>query len=172
MTPANQREQIAHHEAAHAVLAIRAGVGVSGGIDLDAPTSVDGAFGQAAVNLLVLDDSLPVNEQRLDLARNLSIICAGAASDARITGAKPLEALEAQPGDYSLALQHARSSSVVESEEEAKHVVTEVGLSHAVKEVARAEVWAAIKRIATAVIASGGQLGKDQVTTLGTIVSE
>ena len=67
----NHRELVAHHEAAHAVLAIRAGIGLSGGIDLDAPTSVDGAFGQAAVSLLVLDDSLPVDEQRLDLARNL-----------------------------------------------------------------------------------------------------
>lgn len=168
----NEREQVAHHEAAHAVLAIRAGIGVSGGIDLDAPTSVDGAFGQAAVNLLMLDDSLPVEEQKLDLARNLSIICAGAASDALITGATPLEALEAQPGDYSVALQHARSSSMVESDEEAFYVVTELGLSHAIKEVARVEVWAAIERIATAVIASGGQLEKDQVTALGTIVSE
>lgn len=168
----NHREQVAHHEAAHAVLAIRAGIGVSGGIDLDAPTSVDGAFGQAAVSLLVLDDSLPVDEQRLDLARNLSIICAGAASDARIKGVTPLEALEAQPGDYGVALQHAQSCSVVENEEEAQYAVTEVGLSHAVREVARVEVWAAIERVATAVIASGGRLEKDQVTTLGIIVSE
>lgn len=168
----NHREQVAHHEAAHAVLAICAGIGVNGGIDLDASTSVDGAFGQAAVNLLVIDNSMSVAEQRQDLARNLKIICAGAASDARIKGITPLEALQAQPGDYGVALRHARSSAVVESEEEAQYVVNEVGLSHAVEALSRAEVWAAIERVAAAVIVSGGRLDQNQVEAIGRISSE
>lgn len=168
----NHREQVAHHEAAHAVLAICAGIGVNGGIDLDAPTSVDGAFGQAAVKLLVLDSSLSVAEQRQDLARNLKIICAGAASDARIKGITPLEALQAQPGDYGVALQHARSSAVVESEEEAQYVVTEVGLPHAVDALSRVEVWAAIERVASAVIVSGGRLDQNQLEAIGRISFE
>lgn len=115
----DDRRRVAHHEAAHAVLSLRARLGVSGGINLDAPTSVEGSFGQAAVALLVLDSSLPESEQRPDLARNVSVICAGAASDARILGIDPGDALIAQPGDRSLAIRHAADSAIVSSEEEA-----------------------------------------------------
>lgn len=166
----DNRARVAHHEAAHAVLSLRVGLGVSGGIDLDAPTSVAGAFGQAAVALLVLDASLPEPEQRMDLARNLSVICAGAASDARILGIDAKDALVAQPGDRSVAIKHAADSAIVGSDEEAIHAVEEVGLSVASKDVSRPEVWAAIERLAAAVLEAGGQLDRDQVEQLGRIV--
>jgi hypothetical protein len=165
----NNREKVARHEAAHAVLAIRAGFGVSGGIDLDAPTSVEGAYGNAAVSLVELDGTLSEDEQRTDLVRNLAVICAGAAADAKSAGVEPADALRAQPGDYALALRHAAESSIVESHTEAAEVVMNVALPIAVCIVNRADVWAAIERVAAAVLAAGGQLDRDQIESLGVI---
>jgi hypothetical protein len=163
----NDREKVAHHEAAHAVLSIRAGFGVSGGIDLDAPTSVGGAYGNAAVNLLELDDALPEHEQRMDLARNIAVICAGAASDAKISGIEPCKALRAQPGDLKVALEHAGGSTMVRSPKEAVHVVMRIGLLQAVRLINCPEVWLAVERVAAAVLAAGGKLDGNQVTMLG-----
>jgi len=160
------REQVAHHEAAHAVLAIRYNMGISGGIDLDAATSVDGAFGNAAVNLIVLDAELPIKEQRLDLARNLAVVCAGAASDARVKQIAPGDALDAQPGDYRFAVEAAMASSLVADPDEADYVVKEVGLSHAVAEIAKPDVWAVISRVAAAVLDAGGRLSQADIEAL------
>ncbi len=168
-TTMNDREKVAHHEAAHAVLAIRAGFGVSGGIDLDAPTSVAGAYGNAAIALLELDETLPEDEQRRDLARNLAIICAGAAADAKTGGIDPSDTLLAQPGDYNLAVRHAAESSIVGGDAEARAVVMNVALPIAVRVVDRADVWAAIERVAAAVLNAGGRLDRDKIESLGAV---
>ncbi len=151
------------------MLAIRSGYGLSGGIDLDAPTSVSGAFGTAAVNLLILDDTLSEDAQRLDLARNLAVICAGAAADAKVSGIDPVDALRAQPGDHALALDHALRSSIVQSEEEAEYVVLNIGLGQAVRLLDQFEIWAAVERVAAAVLAASGKLDADRVKLLGAI---
>lgn len=162
----DDRRRVAHNEAAYAVLSLPAGLGVIGGIDLDASTSIEGAFGQAAVALLVLDPTLPEREQQTDLGRNLSAICAGAASDARILGIDPEAALIAQPGDRSVAIKHAAGSAIVGSEERALMVITKVGLPVAVRDVGRPEVRAAIERLAAAVLESDGRLDRLQVEQL------
>lgn len=161
------REQVAHHEAAHAVVALYLGMGVCGGIDLDAVTSMEGAFGNAAVNLFVADPSLPLEDQRLDLIRNLAVICAGAASDAKVKGETLENALEAQLGDRAVAIDHARAHPIVGSDEEAEHVVMKLGLPHAGTLVGKASVWDAIVRVAEAALSAGGKLDAAEVTALG-----
>src|SRR4051794_22135660 len=112
----NYREQVAHHEAAHAIMGISLGPGISGGIDLDATTSVAGATGNIMASLFVPDATLPEEEQRRDLMRNLMIFCAGAASDARITGRSLADALKMQPGDQSAAREHAKLHPILSEE--------------------------------------------------------
>jgi hypothetical protein len=165
----NDRERVAHHEAAHAVLSLRAGFGVSGGIDLDAQTSVEGAFGNAAVALSMLDADLPTAQQQMELGRNLSVICAGAASDARILEIDPEDALLAQPGDYGVAIQYAAGSSIIGNVKDAEYVVTQIALPVAVRDVGRPEVWQAIERLAAALLEAGGRLDRDQVEALGRV---
>lgn len=60
-----RREKLAHHEAAHAVVALLLDAGLSEiGIDLDAPTSLPGATGTAGVKFLRHDPSASVEEQK------------------------------------------------------------------------------------------------------------
>ncbi|WP_460448299.1 hypothetical protein [Alsobacter sp. SYSU BS001988] len=75
------------------------------GIDLNAPSSANDAFGHAGVLLIDDDDQLPLETQQWDLIRNFMVICAGAASDAKITGMEIGEALSRQVSDHNVALQ-------------------------------------------------------------------
>lgn len=78
------RERIAHHEAAHAVIAYVQGVRV-GGIDIDSSFSPTGKGGA----ILLLEDFVEEDsedDKRGILFRSLMIACAGAACDAKILG--------------------------------------------------------------------------------------
>ncbi len=53
------RRQVAHHESAHAVVSARCGGGsMLQGIDINAASSVKGAFGNAGDRMLIYDDTL------------------------------------------------------------------------------------------------------------------
>lgn len=165
----NHTEQVAYHEAAHAVLAIHYGMGLSGGIDLNAETSVDGAFGNVAVNLWQFDSSTSLQEQKSVLVCNLAVICAGAASDAKLKGIPLTSALDAQPGDYKKAVEIARTCGLAADEYEVDFMVKEVGLVRASRDAEKREVWEAIVRVATATLEAGGKLSKEKVAALGAV---
>src|SRR5438552_2718456 len=108
------RERIAHHEAAHVVMAWFWGAGVlDQGMDIDAPSSVEGAYGRAAVSLFLDDEGFDFEERARDLLRNLTIIFAGAASDAKIAGKSLNAAIDDQPGDKNVALHLLKHSTTV-----------------------------------------------------------
>jgi hypothetical protein len=112
-------ERVAYHEAAHAVLAHRLGAQVlQQGIDITAPSSVEGAYGKAAVSVFAHEDTLDETEQRRAVVHSLAIICAGAASDAKILGRALPEALAQQPGDENVARNFLKSNPLIETPEE------------------------------------------------------
>ena len=165
----NYRERVAHHEAAHAVLAHRLGAGVlPEGINLDAPTQMPGAFGNAAVNLLDHDSTLYPAEQQKDLLRNLAVVCAGAASDSKITG-KPLsQALSDQPGDEKLARRLLDETPLIgtrdpQQRQAEQALVLDAALERAAHELADPVVWRAIEKVAQATVNAGGRLTKQQI---------
>lgn len=148
-----ERERIAHHEAAHAVLALYFGMTLSCGIDLDGATSVAGASGTVGVNLFVADLNVPEAEQQIDLVRNLAVFCAGAASDAKLRGEQPDYALTKQPGDRKAAIAHALNHPLVSSMEEAEYVVS-MALTKASQYLEKDEIWDWIARVAAACVLS------------------
>lgn len=163
------RERVAHHEAAHAVVAVRLGASVvEQGINLDATTSMEGAYGNAAVNIFQHDSDLSMEEQQQDLMRNLIIVCAGAASDAKLKG-KPLrEALHEQPGDERVALKLLADSSLTEKEDQSvrqkeETVLLDKALELAEKQLGNPIVWKAIQEVARASLNAGGRLAKPQI---------
>lgn len=159
------RAKVAHHEAAHAVLAYVWDLGLADGIDLDAATSVEGAFGNVQVYVRAIDGSLPEEVQQADLICNLSVYCAGAASDAKIKQIDPFEALRAQPGDFGEALRHARSSPLLTDEAMALAAV-KVGLATAVGWLEKPYIWVRVERVANAALEVRGKLGKDEIEAL------
>lgn len=168
----NFRARIAHHEAAHIVVAIIVGAGITDhGIDLDAPTSAPGAFGRAGTNLFIPDPDLPKPEQMRALANNLAIVCAGAASDAKLTSITPAQALQMQNGDETVAKRLIAGSDLIdeterEREKEENYVLYEVGLAKAVELIDKPDVWEKIQRVAIACLSSGGRLSKEQIESI------
>lgn len=168
------REQVAHHEAAHVVVSHIFGGGPTGhGIDLDAPTSVAGAFGNAGVATLIHDPDLPEDEQRKDLGRNVAIILAGAAADARTKGCAIDEALQAQPSDVQIARDTIALSSLISTADrdpaevqKEREIVFQIGCQLAEQRLARPDVWALVEKIAKACLANGGKLSKQQIEDL------
>lgn len=168
------REQVAHHEAAHVVISHIFGGGPTGhGIDLDAPTSVPGAFGNAGVATLIHDPDLPEKEQKIDLGRNVAIILAGAAADARTKGCAIDEALQSQPSDVRIARDTIARSPLIPTAgrdpaevQEEREIVFRIGLQLAEQRLARPDIWAQVETIATACLANGGKLSKQQIEQL------
>jgi hypothetical protein len=157
-------KRIAHHEAAHSVMAILYGAGLSGGIDLTAPTSVPGSFGVSAVSLFEPDPSLSEAEQQLEVVRSLVIICAGAASDAKLEGLTLQQAIAGQPGDLGVAQEHAKLHPIV-SDGEIDYVI-DIALSRAAQVLDRAEVWDAVEAVASAALANDGKLDRIAIEEL------
>lgn len=162
------RTQVAHHEAAHVVVSAAFGLEIpERGIDLDAATSVDGAFGNALVNLFVDDPSLSDEQRRKDLVTNVAVVCAGPASDARLLGRSLREALSMQPSDEAIALQLIRASPLLEgpaaSHAEEAELVIEAGLEAAEAKLGVAANWEAVEAVARAAVQAGGALSKDGI---------
>jgi hypothetical protein len=163
------RTQVAYHEAAHIVVSVAFRLEVPDrGIDLDSATSVEGAHGNALVNLIVDDPGLSQAERRNDLVRNLAIVCAGAASDARLLGRSLRDALRQQPSDESVALDLIRASPLLSSDENGSpdtegEFVLALGLETAESKLQSPSVWAAVETIAKAAVRAGGQLTRAEI---------
>jgi hypothetical protein len=167
------RARIAHHEAAHVVLAVFYGTGVNEqGIDLNASTSVEGAYGNAAVNLFAHDASLEQQEQQKDLLRNLCIVCAGAASDAKILNRSLREALSQQPGDEKVALRLLAQSTLISRENKSdaqkkeEECILEIALEKARDILGKTDVWALVEEIAQECLRKGGHLTKAEIEAM------
>ena len=102
------REIIAHHEAAHAVIALEVGDGLLDvGIDLDR-VDATGGIGNVGCRLFVADmDGLvpsDVESEQRRLAGRIdcsgTVLAAGAASDAKLRDEDPWNALRKQKADY------------------------------------------------------------------------
>lgn len=156
------REQVAHHEAAHAVMALIVGHGLSHhGMNIDAPTSVAGAFGQTGVMTFSADLSQTADDQFEDLGCLLAVTLAGAASDARIKGVELEVALEAQPGDLQVA--KGLCSQYPFAQGEGETVALRYGLQIAASKLEAEEAWEAVCAVARACLAANGQLSKKQI---------
>lgn len=161
----NLREQVAHHEAAHAVVALHTRLGLSSyGMDIDAPASVPGAFGKTGVMTFAADLTQPEADQFKDLGVLLAVTLAGAASDAKINSITLHHALQCQPGDLSVAKNLCAEYPFACGDQEA--VALDHGLQLAAKALAKAEVWSAICAVAKACLANGGNLSKEQIETV------
>lgn len=159
----NHRERVAHHEAAHAVIAIFYKAGLTAhGIDLNAPTSVQGASGNAGVNIYVPDFSDPEPELRITCISNLAIICAGAAADARIEGTPLRGALASQTGDEAVARQEAARYPFCSTPAEIEGALV-VALDVVWNVLAKPHVWSAVEALAAKLLAQGGKLSSRQV---------
>jgi hypothetical protein len=164
--PMTTRSQIAHHEAAHVVVASLYGLEVDDqGINLDAETSVAGARGNSGVKLI--DLTLSAEDDLItDLAQNMAIICAGAASDAKITGATPANALAHQPGDFSVAMEMAHTYPYLMSDANYPEAI-KYGLLMAVDQLNKPDVWAVVESIAAACLEStDGRLSSADIEVL------
>jgi hypothetical protein len=166
------REQVAHHEAAHAWTAHYYGAGLAeGGINLDTHSSGEGASRSIGVHLFNQDASLPVDEQMALLLTNLQIICAGAASDAKLKGIEPDEALRQEPGDEDVALKLLAQSPLIDKTDQSRaDKEIDLVLSVAVTEIARLldkpETWSVVQRLARGVLEAGGKLSKVDIERL------
>lgn len=159
------RQRVAHHEAAHVVISAHFGGGPTlHGIDINAASSVSGAFGNAGVGLPDHDNTLPIEEQRFDLTKNIAIICAGAAADARTTNRNINDALQSQPGDLAVARAEIAKSPLVGADEDED--VLQAGLATAETLLAKPDFWDAVVKIAEACLANDGKLSKDEIEAL------
>ena len=158
----DHREQVAHHEAAHAVVALVTGLGLSSlGMDIDAPTSVAGTNGRTGVMTFAADLDQPVADQFKDLGALLAVTLAGAASDARIQGGSLMDALKAQPGDLAVAKGFCAKYPFAQGNGEAAALTN--GLDIAASNLDRDGSWDAVCAVAKACLAKGGKLSKEEI---------
>jgi hypothetical protein len=156
------REQVAHHEAAHAVMALIVRHGLSHhGMDIDAPSSVSGATGKTGVMTFAADLNQPEADQFNDLGALLAVTLAGAAADARIRGVDLWNALQAQPGDLGAAQVFCAQYPFAQGPDEA--MALKMGLEIAEKRLAWPGAWDAVCAVAAACLAAGGRLTKAEI---------
>jgi hypothetical protein len=173
----NCQERVAHHEAAHVVMSYLCGGGPTlHGIDITAPSSAPGAFGNAGVGKLIHDQNQPEEDQRKDLLRNVAIICAGAACDAQTLDQTLDMALQMQPGDLAAARAEIAQSPLLPSpglssqeELDERELVLRSGLETAQHRLARPEVWNLVEKVARACLDNGGKLSKNEIEALLTL---
>lgn len=164
-----EQERIAHHEAAHAVLTVLAGINVAAeGIDLAYTNPSTGSSGGLFGMLFDIDLSalkspeLEAEQQKHDkeIQLNGGIVAAGAASDAKLLRLDPWEALQEQPSDLRMMrdlLKRAQLSSSQEVEED--HIRTQLG--EAVLALQNPIIWEAVEAVATAVLTHSPLPGAD-----------
>ena len=159
------RIRVAHHEAAHVVLALRSSAGLSEhGIDLDAPTTVEDAYGIASVNVFDHDESVDEEQQRALLINSLAIICAGAASDAKLRGSALWASLRRQQGDRNAALKLLTASPLIDATNKKEIVFVLRGtLKKTAQTLDDPAVWNEVKIVAQATLDSGGRLTRSQI---------
>ena len=163
-----ERELIAHHEAAHAVMAIELGLGLLDvGIDLDR-VNATGGIGNVGCRLFLADLKDVASSDLEDEQRRIAglidcsgtVLAAGAASDAKLQDEDPWNALRKQGGDFKQMrdlLRRARLDEVPELEEE--RLRSQLNL--AVQALEDPIVWKAVKAIARAALDRNVLTGAD-----------
>jgi hypothetical protein len=165
-------QKVAHHEAAHvAVSRALGGSAQPEGIDLNAESSVPGAYGRAMASVFPDNPTGTDIERREALFDSLVAICAGAASDAKIEGISLREALERQPGDKSEALKLLDSSPLIEKPEE-KIALLDRALERAADYLNSPIVGKAVEEIAQATLKAGGRLDGAEIESIWTRVKD
>ena len=163
-----EREIIAHHEAAHAVVALELDVELLDiGIDL-ARVEATGGLGNVGCRLFVADlsDVVPSDletEQRRLAGRidcNGTVLAAGAASDARLRDENAWTALRKQEGDF----EHMRAllkQARLDANEDVEDERLRSQLALAVDALRDPDVWAAVEAVARAALDHGPLRGKE-----------
>lgn len=169
---------VAHHEAAHAVLAIELGMGVLDvGIDLER-VAVTGGIGTVGCRLFVADltDIAPsdVESEQRKLSGQIdcsgAVLAGGAASDAKLRGEDPWTALQKQQGDLTHMrdlLQRAKLTPTPEAEDERLREQ----LALAVEALGDPVVWRAIEVLAGAAL-ERVQLSGDEIKAIADPILE
>jgi hypothetical protein len=160
------RERVAHHEAAHVVMSARSGASVpERGIDVDAPSSVEGARGNAMIHLFEDDPNLKEEDRQKLLMANLAMVCAGAVSDAKIMGRPLREALKIQKGDENVALELLNNSPLSGTKQIAEKILASV-LAKVERVFRNKTVWNAVQQLARECLKAGGRLSKVQIENI------
>ena len=154
-----ERTIVAHHEAAHAVLALELGLGVLDvGIDLDR-VHVTGGMGTVGCRLFVADlaDIAPseVESEQHRLSGQIdctgAVLAAGAAADAKLRDEDPWIALQKQQGDLThmkSLLERAQLAPTPEAEEGKLREQ----LALAVEAIEDPVIWRAVEALAKAAL--------------------
>ena len=166
--PISNREIIAFHEAAHAVVAIELGLGLlETGIDI-ARVEVTGGVGLDGCRLFLADltdvgpKDLEDEQRRLSgqIDCNGTVLAAGPASDARLREEDPWLALHKQPADLGrmreLLTQAQLAPSVAEEEDRLR-----AQLAMAVEALKDPAIWSAIQAVAQEILERGSLAGPD-----------
>lgn len=166
--PMEQRSRIAHHEAAHAVIAMMVGLPApTEGIDIDAENPDTGGLGRVLAMLFEIDDLSGLsgpelkNAQALqlrDAGSNLMAILAGAASDARLLGDSLANAMAHQPSDKALAV-GVLTRMAVPAEDHEDAMLGQI--TDAARALDEPEIWAAVEAVAAAALISGRLSGPE-----------
>jgi|GEM_PF-3148175 len=161
-------EIVAHHEAAHAVIALELGLGILEiGIDLER-VAVSGGIGSDGCRLFLADLTEVPRHQLDDEQKRLSghidvngtVLAAGPASDAKLLSEDPWTALHKQHSDLTVMRQLLQRAKLDETEEGVEsHLRNQLGL--AVEALEEAAVWATVEAVAAAVLSRGPLSGPE-----------
>ena len=165
----DQRERIAHHEAAHAVMMIFTKVGVPpGGISIDLVNPATSGLGSVDGRLYDIDlrdlsgpalEARQKEEAPAAMCNGL-VILAGAVADAKVEGRDAWDCLIEQTSDLSQArdmLRRGQYASVAAQEDQA----LKVQLDEAKEVLEEREIWAAVQAVARAVLKTGKLSGPE-----------
>lgn len=170
-------ELIAHHEAAHAVVAIELGLGILDiGIDI-ARVERTGGVGVDGCRLFVCDLSNIAEENLADEKNRQAglidcsgtVLAAGAASDAKMLQCDPWVALQRQQGDFRYMRDLLRQAQLAPTPEEQELRLREQ-VSMAVEALNDPSVWRAVQAVAQAVLKSGPLTGAEIETIVKPIL--
>ena len=162
------REVIAHHEAAHAVVAIELGVGILDvGIDLDR-FDESGGVGLVGCRLFIADltdiEPQDVESEQRKLAGHIdrtgAVLAAGAAAEAKIAKEDPWLALHHQTDDISRMRELLEQAKLAPTEAAAMDRLRSQ-LKFSVEVLEDLEVWLAVGAVAEAVLARGPLSGPE-----------
>lgn len=164
----DQRERIAHHEAAHAVVALAMGLPTpTSGIAIDRENPETGGLGSFFATLFTIEDLTELTGLALEEAQaqqikyagfNLMAILAGAASDSRVLGEDLMDALSQQPGDRAAAVDILLRMAIPFNEYE-ESLCSQ--MSDAASALRETEIWAAVEKVAAATLATGQLAGEE-----------
>lgn len=159
----NDRERIAYHEAAHVTVAVEVGLSVQdGGMDIDAPSSVDGAYGRALLHFFQQRWAQIDEDHAEVLLANLTVALAGAVSDAKFLGNTLRQSLRDQQGDEAQARKLIVEATGIDNEDEIERVL-EMALKKTEAVLNNPRLWRKVEKLARSVIEAGGKLSKIEI---------